>query len=90
VSVWVDESGGEDANVLGVEDRLRKARVEFIRVLRPESEGEGVDGELGFVGGEAEGQPWRVSHGERLVELGGEGVELPCEGCGRSGRVGDQ
>jgi len=72
--VGVEVSGGEDANVFGVKDRLREARKEFLRVLWEEGEREGVDGELSFVGGEAEGQPGRFSHGERLVELRGKGV----------------
>jgi len=48
----------------------------FVRVFWKEGDGERVDGELGHVGGEAEGQPGRVSHRERLVELGGKGVEV--------------
>jgi len=70
VGVWVEESGSEDADVFGVKDRLREAREELARVLRKEGEAERVDAELGFVGGEAKGQPGRVSHRERLVELG--------------------
>jgi len=69
--VGVEISGGEDTNVLGVEDRLREARKEFFRVLREEGKQDGVDGELSFVGGEVEGQPGRISHRERLVQLGG-------------------
>jgi len=63
-SVGVEESGGEDANVLGVEYRLRKAREEFVRVLRAEGDGDRVDGELGFVGGEVEGQPGSLTQRE--------------------------
>ena len=55
--VGVEVSGGEDPYVLGVDDRFRKAGEEFVLVLWEESNGEGVDGELDFVGGEAEGQP---------------------------------
>jgi len=88
--VGVEISGGEDTNVFGVEDGLREAREKFLRVLREESNRKGVDGELSFVGGEAEGQPGRISHGERLVELGREGVEIRRKGCGGSGRVGDE
>jgi len=88
--VWVKESSGEYADVLGVEDRLREAREQFVRVFREEGDGERVNGELGFVGGEAKGQPGRVSHWERLIELGGEGVEVGREGCRGSGRVGDE
>jgi len=62
LGVRVEVSGGEDAYVLGVEDRLRKAGAKFIRVFGEEGNGEGVDGKLGFVGGEAEGQPGRISH----------------------------
>jgi len=63
-SVRVEVSGGEDANVLGVEDRLRKAGEEFVWVFGEEGDGEGVNGELGFVGGEAEGQPGSSTHKE--------------------------
>jgi len=62
--VRVEVSGGEDANVLGVEDRLRETGKQFLGVFREKGERERVDGELCFVGGEAEGQPGRVSHGE--------------------------
>ena len=60
--VRVKESSGKDANVLRIEDRLRQARERFVGVFREEGEGKGVDGELGLVGGEAEGQPGSVSH----------------------------
>ena len=70
LGVGVEVSGGEDAYVLGVEDRLRKAGEKFVRVFGEEGNGEGVDGKLGFVGGEAEGQPGRFTHWEGLVELG--------------------
>jgi len=59
---------------LRVEDRCREIREELFRVLREESEREGVDGVLSFVGGEAERQPGRLTHRERLVELVGKGV----------------
>jgi len=88
--VRVEISGGEDAYVFGVEDRLREAGEEFLRVLRKERDGEGVDGKLGLVGSEAEGQPGRFSHRERHVELGGEGVEIGRESSSGSGRVGDE
>ena len=81
--------GGEDSNVLGVENRRREAGEEFVLVLREEGDSEGVDGELGFVGGEAEGQPGRLSHWERLVELAGQGIKVGCEGGSGVGRVGD-
>jgi len=42
-SVGVEKSGGEDAYVFGVEDRLREIREELIRVFREERDGEGVD-----------------------------------------------
>jgi len=89
-SVGVEKSGGEDAYVLGVEDRLRETREELIRVFREERDGEGVDGELGFGGGEAEGQPGGLTHREELVKLGRESVEVWCEGGSGGGRVGDE
>jgi len=49
-----------------------------------------VDGELGLVGGEAKGQPGRVSHRERLVELGREGIKVGRKGRSGSGRVSDE
>ena len=64
LGVRVEVSGGEDAYVLGVEDRLCKAGEKFVRVLGKECNGEGVDGKLGLVGSEAEGQPGRFSHQE--------------------------
>ena len=70
LGVRVKVSGGEDAYVLGVEDRLRKAGEKFVWVFGEEGNGEGVDGKLCLVGGEAEGQPGRFSHREGLVELG--------------------
>jgi len=87
--VWVTESGSEYADVLGVEDRLRESWEELVRILREEGDGERMDGELGFVRGEAKGQPGRVSYRERLVELGGEGVEIGRKGRRGGGRVGD-
>jgi len=89
-SVGVEKPGGEDAYVLGVEDRLREARKELIGVLGEESDGEGVNGELGFVGGEAEGQPGGLTHREGFVELGRESVEVRGQGCSGGGRVGDE
>ena len=49
-----------------------------------------MDGELDFVGGEAQGLPGRVSHREEAVELRHERVEVQCEGGSGGGRVGDQ
>jgi len=37
--------------VFGVEDQLRKAQEEFLRILWEERNGEGVDGKLNLVGG---------------------------------------
>jgi len=88
--VGVEVSGGEDANVFGVEDRHRKAREKLLRVLWEEGKQKGVDGMLCFIGGEAEGQPGRIADGKRLVELAGTGVELWCKGCGGGGRVDDE
>jgi len=88
--VGIEISGGEDANVLRVEDRLCNAREELLRVLREEGDWEGVDGELCLVWGEAEGQPGRLAHREQLVDLVGKGVEIWGKGRGRGGRVGDQ
>ena len=90
LGVWVKVPGGEDANVFGVRDRLREAGEEVLRVFGEEGNGEGVDGELGLVGGEAEGQPGRLAHWERFVELGGESVEIGCEGGSGSRRVRDE
>jgi len=57
------------------------------RILK-EGDGERVDGKLGLVGGEAEGQPGRVSHREKLVELGGKGIKVGCkDGSGVAGSV---
>jgi len=47
-------------------------------VLREEDDGEGVDVGLSFVGGEAEGQPGRLSHRARLGELAGQGIKVRC------------
>ena len=49
-----------------------------------------MDCQLDFVGGETKGQPGRVSHQERTVELSGEGVEVRGEGSRQSGKVGDE
>jgi len=49
-----------------------------------------VDGELGLVRGEAEGQPGRLAHREGLIQLGRESVEVRCEGGSGGGRVGDE
>jgi len=48
-----------------------------------------VDGELGFVEGEAEAQPGTLSHWERLVELAGQGIKVRCEGGSGGCRIGD-
>jgi len=65
-------------------------REELLRVLREEGKREGVDGELCFFRDEAEGQPGRLAHRERFVELAGGGVEIWSEGRGGGGRVGDE
>ena len=88
--VGVEEYGGEDPYIFGVEDRLSKAGEEFIWVLREECNGEGMNGELGFIGGEAEGQPGRLAHWEGFVKLGGEGVEVGCKSGSGGGRVDDE
>ena len=49
-----------------------------------------MNGELDFVGGEAEGQPGRLAHREEFVKLGGESVKIGCEGGSGGGRVGDK
>ena len=49
-----------------------------------------MDRKLSFVGGEAKGQPGRLAHRERLVELVGEGVEVWGKGRSGGGRVGDE
>ena len=49
-----------------------------------------MDGALGLIGGEAEGQPRGLAHRERFVELGREGVEIGRKGGSGSGRVGDE
>ena len=90
LGVRVKVSGGEDAYVLGVEDPLRKAGEKFARVFGEEGNGEGVDGKLSLVGGEAEGHPGRFSHREGLVQLGRECVEVGREGGSRGGRVSDE
>jgi len=46
LSIGVEISGGEDAYVFGVEDRLCEAGEELFRVFREEGEREGVDSEL--------------------------------------------
>jgi len=89
-SVRVEVSGREDAYVFGVEDRLREAGEQVVRVFGEEGDGQRVDGELSLVRGEAEGQPGRISHLEGFVELGGECVEVRCEGGSGGGRVGDE
>jgi len=86
--VGVDICGGEDAYVFAVQNRHHKTLEELFQVFREEGDCEGVDGELCFVGGEAEGQPRRNSHRERLVELGGKSVNILHKGYGRGGRVG--
>ena len=90
--VWVgiEVPGGDDAYVFRVKDGFRKTREELFRVLREEGDLEGVDGELYFVGGEAEGQPGRLAHRERPVELVGKGVEVWGKGGGGGGRLGDE
>ena len=66
-SVRVEVSGGEDANVLGFEDRLHEAPEEFVRILWEEGDREGVDVKLHLVGGEAKGQPGRIPHRNALL-----------------------
>ena len=88
--VGVEVSGAEDAYILGGENRLRKAREELLWVLWEEGKWEGVDGELCFIEGEAEGQPGRLTHGKQLVELAGEGVDIWRKGPRGGGSVGDE
>lgn len=49
-----------------------------------------MNGELDFVGGEAEAQPGRLSHRERPVKLCRERVEVGCKCRSRGGRVIDE
>jgi len=49
-----------------------------------------VDCQLDLVGGEAKVPPGRVSHWERTIEWGCEGVKIWCEGSRWGGRVGDE
>jgi len=81
---------GKDTNLLGVEDRLRKAREEFVRVFWEERNRVGVDSNLDRFGGEAKGLPGRVANQEGLVELGREGIAVGRDCRGRGGRVGDE
>jgi len=88
--VWIEVTGGEDANVLGVEDRLCETEEQCVWVFRLEGDREGVDSKLGLVRGEAEGQPRGLAHGEGLVKLRRQRVEIGCESGSRGGRVGDE
>jgi len=49
-----------------------------------------MNGELDFVGGEAEGQLGRVSHRKRAVELCRKCVEVLCKSGSGGGSVGDE
>jgi len=86
--VCIEVPGGEDANVFGVKDRFLEAGEKFVWVLGAEGDGEGVEGELGFVAGEEKAQPGVLAHRERFVELGRESDEIVSEACGGGGRVG--
>ena len=90
LSVGVEIPGGEHANGLGVEDRLRETGETFVWALGEEGNGEGVTGKLGLVQAEAKGQPGGRTHREPLVKLRGECVEVGREGGGRGGSVGDE
>jgi len=59
-------------------------------LVEEERDWEGVDCQLLLVEGEAKGQQGRVSNGKGVVELGGEGLEVGCEGSGGGGRVRDE
>jgi len=48
-----------------------------------------VDCQLDLVGGEAKGQPGRVTHWERTVESGSEGVDVWSKGSHEGRWVGD-
>jgi len=48
-----------------------------------------VDCQLDLIGGEAKGQPGRVSHRKGAIELSGKGVEIWCEDS-RGGGRGDE
>jgi len=88
LGVGVEVSGSEDAYVLGVDDQFREAGERFTWLFGEEGNGEGVDGELGLVGGETQGQPGRLTHWEGFVELGRESIEVRCEGGGGGGMGG--
>jgi len=59
-------------------------------VLREEGDWEGMDGELDLVGSEVEGQPGRVSHQERAVEMRCKGFKVWSEGGSGVGSVTDK
>ena len=49
-----------------------------------------MNGELHLVGSQVEGQPGRVSHGKRVVELRRKSVEVWCKGDSGGGTVGNK
>ena len=86
----VEEPGRKDADVPGVVVGVGEAQEEFLRVGGEEGDRKGVNGELNCVGGEAEGQPGKVTHRKGAVELHREYVEVSCEGGSQVSSVGNQ
>jgi len=67
-----------------------EAREKIIPGLGKEGDWKGVNGELDFVGGEAEGYPGRDSQGKGAIELSCKCVEVWRKGGNGGGSVGDQ
>jgi len=80
---------GENLNIFEVQDGVCQAGEKLLWVPGQEYERVGLDCQLDLIGGEAKGQPGRVSHWEGSVELGGEGLKVRCEGGPEGSWVGD-
>ena len=86
--VGVEVSGQEYVDSPGISDRGSHAIEEVLRVVGKIGDREGVDREVGLVGGKPEREPWRVAHREGLVESGSKGIEEGGVGRRRSLNVG--
>ena len=78
--VWVEKSGREDGDPPRIADRGSQGIEEVVRICGKVRDREGVDGQLGLVGGEPKWEPGGLTNWQRLVESGSNGIKKGCVG----------
>ena len=73
--VGVKEADRKDVDTSGIADRGSQSIVELVGFIQDVWNREGVDGEMGLIGGETKGEPSGRPHREGLVESGSTGIK---------------